>query len=827
MAVTRSDTRRGNVILSRLHFLVRLLGLIGVQAGLVGLVLLRPASLRDLESVLALSDVSHWLIVAGFGAAVFALVIEALVMLRVVAGRRSAFGTNALIQVALTAVLLVGVNTWSFDHPARFDWTRTKQFTLPDAVRTQLAQLDPASETTIVLYLRHRASSFAGEKPDPFDLEAEQKIIEKVKDLVELFREVGPQFKVEVLDVGIKGFNDKLAELSRDSPELKKAIEDAPVNSILVHAGKAVQRMSFNEFYRLDRGESEKRDNLVLREVGPGPITRRVVNVEERRPKVGLLVNHEYLTSEGPINLFSLAGARKALEAHGFEVRDVVLRTLNGEPGAEALAVTKLERLQDELDDLDTEIRSLERETKLLDRLVPEIPKGKPAEVNRLLIEYAEQFNPRFILARVNEENRDLVSRVFGNQRAAAREGLDLAREQRDTMAKEVAALSGDKLSEQKRLKDLRAKLARNVADVDLLVLPRLTLMQTGEPVVSPAFHDLETRQAQAVRAFLEQGKPLLACLGPTNMPAAQGRPGGDRAIKPPDELEKMLAELGIIFGKRTVLFNVEKRAFAGRDDSLIGIRKPLQVPPLRLEPAASNFLEELQQTAYGALREPIAAVGVAAENPLLAIPFLRLAEQPRPANPVRESLQLADQESGRRLELRMRFLRPVFLDPLKSHLLTVNPEVLATSAASWHDEQPFSTSLRPVPRFEPPALDDPDNGTLEARRRGPFTVGVAVETKLPPGWGSTRTVRVAGLGQAGLFTGAELTPGQERLLLDTCNWLLGRDEQLAKRAPEWSYPRVEMSAGARQLWTAAARWGLPEVFAFLGLAMLLARRLR
>jgi hypothetical protein len=844
MAVTQPHARRPSLLWSRLHFLVRLIGLVGAQAALVGLVLLRPEPafaaffVRDLlnqpEAVLdniAKTGLAGTLLLGGLAAVLFALLVEALVVLRVVAGRRSATGANALVQVLLAAALVVAVNVWSFHHHARFDWTRGQQFTLPEDVRTELAKLDPASETTIILYQRHRASSFEAEKPDPFDLEAERKVVEKVKDLVDLFREVGPQFKVEVLDVAARGFNDRLNELTDGAPELKKAIEEAPENSIFIRAGKSVQRLSFNEFFRLDRGECERRDNLVLRQVGPGPILRRIVNAEERRPRVGVLVFHEALSSEGPVNLFTLAGARKVLTAHGFEVRDVVLRGPNGEPAADALAVSKLERLRDERDDLEAEVRTLGREIKHLERLGKEVPKGELRDVNRLIVEYAEQFNPRFILVRATDANRDLVGRLFANQLAAAREGIELAREARRTVSKELAELSGAEIGEQRRLKDLRAQLTRSLADVDLLFIPRLTLLQSGDPISNPSFHDLDARHAQAVRAFLEAGKPVLACLGPTNMRAETGRPGGDRAVKPPDDLEKMLAELGIVFGKRTVLFNVEKRAFAGRDENMLRASKPLQVPPLRLEPAAHTLLEELQQAAYTPVREPLAAVGTAWVSPLLALPFLHPDHPPRKPNPVQQSLRLADQESGRRLNLRLRFLRPVFLDPLKSELWTYEPDVLTTSAASWHDEQPFSTAVRPVPRFEPPAPDDPDNGTLEARRRGPFTVGVAVETRLPPGWdggGRTpKTVRVAAMGQAGLFTGPELSPAQGRLLLDTCNWLLGREEQLARPAPEWSYPRVGVSDEERSLWLWGARLGLPELFAFLGLAMLLVRRLR
>lgn len=821
MAVTSSDPRRGSLILSRLHFFVRLVGLLGVQAALAGAVILQPTSHDAVREAVHASDPAALTLVGGAAAALFAMLVEVLVMLRVVAGRRSVLGVNTVVQITLAAALLVGVNLWSFRHHARFDWTRDRLFTLPDSVRTDLAKLDPKSETTIVLYQRHRAGTLANEKPDPFDLEAERKVVEKVKDLVELFREVGPQFRVEVLDVADRGFNDKLMA---KSPELKKAVEEAAENSIFVQSGKSVQRLSFNEFYRLDRTESENRDNLVLRAVGPGPITRRVVNVEERRPRVGILVAHEALSSEGPVDLFTLSGAGKALKDAGFEVRDVVLRNLNGDPAADVLEVSKLERMQDELDDLETETRSLEREIKLLERLVREAPKGKLADVNRLIVEYAEQFNPRFALARASESIRDQVERVFNNQLVAAREGLELAREAKATVAKDLGLLATDKVSEQRRLKDLQVRLARNVADVDLLLVPRLTFSQDGVPRVSPGFHDLDARQAKAVREFLRAGKPVLACVGSSNFPNQPGRPP---TATQPDELEKMLGELGILFGKRTVLFNVEKRAFAGRDDNPFRVTKPLVVPELRAEPAARTFQEEMQRTAYARLREPAAALGGGAANVLFALPFLRLADAPLRPNPVRESLRLADRESGKKLNLRVRFARPVFLDPLKSRRLTVDPEMLSTDAASWHDEQPFATAARPVPRYEPPALDDPDNGTLEARRRGPFSVGVAVETRLPPGWDSDKKVRVAAIGQPALFTGTELSPGQERLLIDTSNWLLGRDEQLAKPAPEWSYPRVAVSEEERRLWLLGARWGLPEMFAFLGLAMLLARRLR
>jgi hypothetical protein len=199
--------------------------------------------------------------------------------------------------------------------------------------------------------------------------------------------------------------------------------------------------------------------------------------------------------------------------------------------------------------------------------------------------------------------------------------------------------------------------------------------------------------------------------------------------------------------------------------------------------------------------------------------------------NPVRESLRLTDREVGRGLELTARFPRPVYLDPLHARRLPYSAELLATSPEAWNDDQPFSTATRPVPRFEPPAADDPDNGTPEARRRGAFTVGVALEAEVPRAWSEPgegpRRVRLAAIGHGGLFTGRELEPAREKLLADTCNWLLGRDDRLAHDYPDWRYPRVGLDEQARATWLWAARLGLPALFAYLGLVVLLVRRLR
>jgi hypothetical protein len=87
--------------------------------------------------------------------------------------------------------------------------------------------------------------------------------------------------------------------------------------------------------------------------------------------------------------------------------------------------------------------------------------------------------------------------------------------------------------------------------------------------------------------------------------------------------------------------------------------------------------------------------------------------------------------------------------------------------------------------------------------------------------------VRVAVIGHGGVFTGGELSPAKEMLLLDTCNWLLGRDQELALKETEWKYPRVELSERQHAMWQWGAWLGLPALFAYLGLVVVLVRRLR
>src|SRR5207248_6395708 len=146
-------------------------------------------------------------------------------------------------------------------HYLRSDWTRNRLFTLPPEIQARLAQL--RGETTIVVYQRHKTFGELNDKPEAYDFAAERKVVEKINDLVEQFRELGPRFRVEVLDVEEEGFTRKLEELTQDAKGLRDAIDSATENSIFFASGDrhTVQRLSFNDFYQLDKTASKEADN--------------------------------------------------------------------------------------------------------------------------------------------------------------------------------------------------------------------------------------------------------------------------------------------------------------------------------------------------------------------------------------------------------------------------------------------------------------------------------------------------------------------------------------------------------------------------------------
>src|SRR5262249_29729878 len=148
--------------------------------------------------------------------------------------------------------------------------------------------------------------------------------------------------------------------------------------------------------------------------------------------------------------------------------------------------------------------------------------------------------------------------RAFETRIARLNEILDDLKSDRAETSKDRDKIDVDRVTEGRRMTDVRAKLTRTLADCDLLFIPRLTRRSNGSFVPNRA-HRLEEEQVSAIKEFLESGKPVFACLGPTNEPRDTMPP----ETTGPDPLETMFSDLGIHLGKQTVLFNADAKAFA------------------------------------------------------------------------------------------------------------------------------------------------------------------------------------------------------------------------------------------------------------------------
>ena len=191
-----------------------------------------------------------------------------------------------------------------------------------------------------------------------------------------------------------------------------------------------------------------------------------------------------------------------------------------------------------------------------------------------------------------------------------------------------------------------------------------------------------------------------------------------------------------------------------------------------------------------------------------------------------------ADSLRDTKLDIKVPNPRPVYFESPTGKAPAFEPEFMITSAATWNDDQPFPSQKR-TPRFEMPKPDDPTKGTFDEKRRGPFPIAVAVEVPVPESWHENKDakptlVRLAVIGSGSVFVGATLSPAKEELLLDTCNWLLARDDLLPKSTTIWKFlPRVALTEKDQTLWRWLGWLVLPGLFAYAGLVVLLLRRLR
>src|SRR5262249_3482097 len=548
-------------------------------------------------------------------------------------------------------------------------------------------------------------------------------------------------------------------------PALSEALTKAPENSIFFCSpdGKHVQALSFNDFYQLDKAASVENDNLVLLDQGVKPFADRVLNVEVKKPKIGIAVIHPALTTTGRDDI-GFPGLKTALESRGFEVQDVVLKKWSefGPPTATISTVdeSKLDGLDEDQAIAEENLKTLERARK---QIAEELQDLRKSTLDELTKKYKAQLRGR----KMTEEIRTAV--ISRDEEELADIATETARQRtrQSEILAEKSKLNVDQIAEQRRIDDVQAKFAKILMDCDLLIIPRLTILDVRTGAVIPnRLYKIDEGQVNAIRDFLKAGKPVLACFGPAN------DTGDDRMSMMdspgPDQLEDLFEQLGVRFGKQTVLFDSESESLASSRSS--PLRGASRVPALDFE----------WQRGAG-------------------LPALMRSRAPDKPNPLHDALGVAARSLGKDSEgrdslfdLRLRHPRPIYYEAADGKELAWDPTFLLTSSASWNEDKPFPTRER-TPHYERPKADDSDRGSLNEKRRGPFPVGIAVETSIPAAWQSpsklpSAPVRIAVVGHGGLFTGPELSLPKEKLLLNTVNWLLGRDQYLPNADHQWSY---------------------------------------
>ncbi len=834
------------------HFLVRFLGITALMTALAG---------WFVWGVLDAAYAGGIIVVCSAAVIALALVFEVRDVAGLVSSRRGAFGLHVMVQTGLMIALVVGANVFSFSYYQRIDWTRDQIFTLPKEIRTQLQSL--RGETDIIVLQQYVSfGQSADNKQDKYDFAAQRKIVEKVKDLAEQFSGLGPRFRVRVLDIQDDRYEEKLKDIEQTSKELAEAIKKAPENSIFfyAHQGKQIQRLSFSDVYQLDKQGSIEGKNLVLKYQGVEPFARKIFNIQEKRPHVAMAVVHPWLgfqNQEMPI--FSMAGARKVLDAYGFDSSDLMLRKLDsdGDLTEEATVLShdesRFEQIEDELTETDESIEQLQKELTELNETYKLWSESTLETLNKKYVYVWLADGRQAVTLRaqlgslrkagllrkdtdVDEDDRKNMTSSSKQNAEVVKHILDNQREEREALLKEKSTLKVENLAEKRRLSDVEAKAKAMLANVDLLVIPRITILNApaGRAINNRA-HRLDIAQINALKAYLKEGKPVLFLLGPTNEPREMPDLAGQS-----DPLESMLGELGFKLPQQTILYNIEAKEYNQRKFGVMfgKSKREIEVPGLKFDDSTPILLP-------GKARETFTPHPIRASLRLMNRSLGSKESQevrvrhPRPVYFVRTSL--AAEYAGSVLgSLALPGLSgPSHASSIWLHKAEQKPDdgavFLVTREESWNEANPFIVKNK-VPRYTPPKDDDPKKGTVEEERRGPFPIGTAVETHLPPSWFDKDSekdpkVRIAVIGSGGAFVGSSLTPLKEKMFLDVANWLMGRDDLLARDIDTWQYPRVPSSRPMTDvefsLWQWGARLGMPLFFVYLGAIVGLIRRMR
>ncbi len=839
------DVRQRTTAGNWFRYLLRFLGMLGLILGAFGLVFYYTshtpperdifntvkASATEATTNITIDGVMLLVGLAGAAIAIVWLLLEALMALTLITGKRAVVGGNMYLQIALAVALFVVLNIFAFRHYIRYDCTRDSQFTLNASLVKELQTLSSDSPTDVVVLQMHKRAISRGQEPDNIDKAAELKVVEKVNDLVDQLRELGPRFRVTVLDRQDEYYADKVDKLPE---QLRKAMENVPEDSIFFHANDRVRRMSFADFFRIDKtasrtketvttpdGKTEERvrtTNLVLLPQGKEEFVERLLSLEQRKPKVGILVIHPLLSSRKVDDAFSAAGMRKTLEANGFTVQDIVIKRWDGSaPTATAQTFDEFE-LEDKEFDFEYYTLLVQDREEAIKKFREVLPLAKTLP----LPEVSRRFRG-LVRADIETESEraQLVKAIERQIDVWQRELAEFKSELAIVEPQYTELLKNEKANEGRRTTDATAKLKSAIDGCDLLYIPRLTAMDLSEGRIIPAeYYGMPKEQTEVIRDYIKSGKPVLACFGPTKF--------GGRGDAEPDDLELLFTQLGFDFGSQTIMTDAEAKASSKTQSE--GLGSSPQPPLLRLE----------------------------------------TDDKSDDANPIRSAYLVASRSVDGTLELRRSGPRSITVSPRAKKASKFNTVILESVAKSWNEDKPVA-SRGYTPKYDAAKIDDPNKGKPEEERRGPFPLGAAIEIKVPAEWYNDKltaattdpaigavgggvgigvtsmmldaaafappgtlperpTVRLVALGHGGIFTGKELSPAQETLLLSTLNWQLKRDELLPKDvtvADRWQFPRVEMTAQQTKLWRMGTILGLPMLCAFVGVVVLMTRRMR
>ena len=549
----------------------------------------------------------------------------------------------------------------------------------------------------------------------------------------------------------------------------------------------------------------------------------KVFKIEEKKPRIGFAVVHGFLGQDGP-EIFGMPGLKEALPARDFEGRDIVLRKM---PRFEAAA---LERDESRYEQLELQKRLYDRSIKELEAkraygrsdkkywettsvedinkkyvLVPDF--GRWIHTTHEEVEEIRRETRRTVpTRRITQEYKDAEIAEWVEYLDAYESELALKKERLDKTNVGKSTLRVENLAEQRRITDVREKFKRLLADIDLLVLPRATFRDLMRGQRIPAdIHPLETDHIEAIKDFMKEGKPVLFCLGPMN--AGEG----ERFDPSEDSIEKLLGSFDVQLPNQAILF-------ASEEDAMEEARERLAPP--------GGAVIEIPPALFEWKKLPEARFLAAADG--------------KPAPPIRSSLQITLRGLGEKSKegFRINYFRPVYvvrknwapeavasavsgltlpwpagtIQGLVDFHTRLNKKFdeksvfLMSDTDCWNEDQPIpSRDFSYTPRFKRPNRNDVAKGTVQEKRRGPFPVGVALEANVPLEWYADdglqkpQKVRLAVIGQGGVFVGDKLSPMREKMFVDVANWLLGRDTLLAQGRDDLAIPACVSGRGDQE----------------------------